>query len=361
MSLTPFQEKNKIVIAVAGSGKTTSLVRKAIESPDEKRILFLTYTNENLNNIKKTFLKEVGYVPSNVEIVGWFTFLLRDGVRPYHNSVSNGKRAMSVNFIQGSRASIRGLMTVPETNTERYYFDSERKIYTDVISKFVFKCNEATDGLVINRLEQIYSSIFIDEVQDLAGWDLDFLKLLMNSKLRTRFVGDPRQVTYSTNHAPKNRQYRDENIVKFFLELQNQGICEVQTQESCLRCNQVICDLANRVFPHLPSANSDTKMNDEEDGIIILKEDDVPSYIDKNKPIILRYNKNSNTLGYPALNYGASKGSTFERVLIFPTKGMEKFLKSGNIDDVGDKAKFYVAITRARHSVAFVIGLNGIR
>lgn len=354
MSLTPYQEKNKVIVAVAGSGKTTSLVRCAIKS-NEKRILFLTYTNENIKNIKKTFLKEIKHIPSNVEIMGWFTFLLRDGVRPYHNSVSKGKRVTSINFIQGSRASIRGLIGIPETNTERYYFDSDRKIYTDVISKFAFKCNDATNGLVIKRLEQIYSSIFIDEIQDLAGWDLDFLKLLMNSKIKTKFVGDPRQVTYSTNHASKNNQYKNEKIVNFFIELQNQGLCEVQTQEICLRCNQVICSLANKIFPDLPSANSDNKMNEKVDGILLLKKEDVSSYIDKYKPTILRYNKRSNTLGYPAINYGASKGSTFERVLIFPTEGIEKFLKTGSIDDIGDKSKFYVAVTRARHSVAFVI------
>lgn len=354
MSLTQLQEKNKVIIAVAGSGKTTSLVRQAIES-DEKRILFLTYTNENLNNIRKAFLREIGHVPANVEIVSWFTFLLRDGVRPYHNSVSNGSRAVSISFIQGSRNALPGLRFVREANTERYYFDSGRKAYTDTLSKFVCKCNEATGGLVINRLEQIYSSIYIDEIQDLAGWDLELLKLLFHSQIGIKVVGDPRQVTYSTNHAAKNNQYKNEKIVDFFLELQEGGVCEVQTQEICLRCNQVICDLANKIFPDFPLATSTNEMNERDDGIVMIKADQVPAYVEQFNPTILRYKKNSNTLGYPAINYGASKGSTFDRVLIFPTEGIERFLTSGDINDVGDKAKFYVAVTRARHSVAFVV------
>ncbi len=354
MSLTQLQEKNKVIIAVAGSGKTTSLVKQAIVSK-EKHILFLTYTNENLKNIRSIFLKEIGYIPSNVEITSWFTFLLRDGVRPYHNSVSNGKRVTSINFIQGSRSSVNSLKYIRETDTENYFFDKERKAYTDTISRFVYKCNENTRGLVFNRLEKIYSSIFIDEIQDLAGWDLEIIKLLMCSKIKTSLVGDPRQVTYSTNHAPKNKKYRDENISTFFFELQENGICEVKTQDNCLRCNKDICDFANKIYPGLPSAISDINSNKKSDGIMLITTEEVDQYIKEFNPNILRYNKKSNTLGYNAMNYGASKGSTFDRVLIFPTKGIEKFLKTGNIDDVGDKSKFYVAVTRARHSVAFVV------
>lgn len=354
MSLTQLQEKNKVIIAVAGSGKTTSLVKKAIDSV-EKRILFLTYTNENIRNIKKIFIEEVGHIPQNVEILSWFSFLLRDGVRPYHNNLSSGKRATSINFIQGSRSSIPTLKYINETNIEKYYFDSDRKVYTDTISKFICKCNNKSGGLIIRRLEKIYSSVFIDEIQDLAGWDLDIIKLLMNSNLKINLVGDPRQVTYSTNHANKNTKYRDENISVFFYELQGEGICEVIEQDQCLRCNNEICILANKIYPSLPLAKSQITSGDNDNKIIIIKPEDVDAYVKKFNPTILRYNKKSETLGYPAINYGISKGSTFDRVLIFPTKGIERFLKTGDIDDIGDKSKFYVAVTRARHSVAFVI------
>src|SRR5690606_35867429 len=115
---------------------------------------------ENLNNIKKTFIREIGHVPPNVEIISWFTFLLRDGVRPYHNSLSSGDRVVSLNFLEGSRFSVPHLKFVKLADTERYYFDSGRNIYTDVLSQFVYECNKKTQGLVISRLEQIYSSIF---------------------------------------------------------------------------------------------------------------------------------------------------------------------------------------------------------
>ena len=58
---------------------------------------------------------------------------------------------------------------------------------------------------------------------------------------------------------------------------------------------------------------------------------------------------------YPVMNLGESKGLTFERVLIYPTSKMidwifdhSKEMKSQS------KSKFYVGVTRAKHSVGIV-------
>jgi hypothetical protein len=69
----------------------------------------------------------------------------------------------------------------------------------------------------------------------------------------------------------------------------------------------------------------------------------------------MRYRIDTNTLGYPAINFGIAKGRTYDRVLIFPTANMKKYLKTKDVGDAGDIAKFYVAVTRAKYSVAFVV------
>lgn len=340
-------------MAVAGSGKTTSLVQKAIDAADEK-ILFLTYTNENLTNIKNTFVKETGYVPENVEIKSWFSFLLRDGVRPYHNYLSAGERANSINFINGSSRSMAALRYIREANTEMFYFDRSRNIYTDKIAQYVCRCNEKSDGKVISRLEEIYDTVYIDEVQDLAAWDLEILIMLFESKLKVTFVGDPRQVTYSTNQGAKNNQFRDEKIINFFTDLERRGKCEVINSVNSRRCNQAICDWANSIYPDLEASVSANTEITNHDGIFRITSAEVPDYIETHHPVILRHNIKTDTLGYPARNFGVSKGSTFDRVLIFPTAPIKQFLETGNPDHAGDKAKLYVAVTRARYSVAFV-------
>ena len=61
------------------------------------------------------------------------------------------------------------------------------------------------------------------------------------------------------------------------------------------------------------------------------------------------------TLGLPAMNIGIVKGSTFERVVIFPTRPMKQYLSDGDPSKLKAPESLYVAVTRARYSVAFVV------
>jgi DNA helicase-2/ATP-dependent DNA helicase PcrA len=59
--------------------------------------------------------------------------------------------------------------------------------------------------------------------------------------------------------------------------------------------------------------------------------------------------------GFHAMNFGESKGLSFDRVLIYPTKPIIDWL----FDDSKElaptsRSKFYVALTRARHSAGIV-------
>lgn len=55
------------------------------------------------------------------------------------------------------------------------------------------------------------------------------------------------------------------------------------------------------------------------------------------------------------MNMGESKGLTFDCVLIYPTKPILDWMKdhSKTLKDLS-QSKFYVAVTRAKHSVAIV-------
>ena len=49
---------NTFIFAAAGSGKTTTLVKKALQEPEEN-ILITTYTTENIQNIKDIFIQSM--------------------------------------------------------------------------------------------------------------------------------------------------------------------------------------------------------------------------------------------------------------------------------------------------------------
>lgn len=60
------------------------------------------------------------------------------------------------------------------------------------------------------------------------------------------------------------------------------------------------------------------------------------------------------------LNFKVSKGMTYERVLIVPTGPIAKFIASGVHLEANSASSFYVAVTRARQSVAIVMDRPGL-
>lgn len=348
MSKTP-SHKNHVVIAAAGGRKTTFIVEEGLKHKD-KKILITTYTRENLDQITAYIVERNGCVPSNITILSWFTFLLREGVWPYQNYVLGDRRVESLDFKTVRVPIVKGGKENPA-----WYLNRGNYLYKDRTSQFVCHCNDLCDGLVIWRLEKIYDLIFIDEMQDLVGWDQEFIESLMDSSIAVTLVGDPRQATYGTNHSSKNKAQKGRHMIKWIEDLVNSGQCDLEERCECFRCNQVICDFADCLYPELPKTKSKNAEETGHDGIFCVKPDQVPDYVATHNPKVLRWNVRSDTFGLPAMNIGTSKGRTFDRVLIFPTNPMKEYLKTKNVSRAGDLSKFYVAITRARYSVAFVV------
>lgn len=342
--------KNRVIIACAGSGKTTRLVDESLASRD-RRIVIITYTNNNLREIIKRFGELNSGVPSHVDVVTWFGFLLRECARPYQRSKYAEKRIESLLFV--NQQSARG---IAETNTRCHYFANGELIYSDKIAKFILQCEEKSHRSVTARLRQVYTDIFIDEFQDLAGWDLELIEMLLKSGIRITLVGDPRQHIYSTNPSSKNKQYLGVDVVKLVERWERCGLCTIEpAMNGTHRCNQAICDFANGLWPGMDAMEALTNGMYDQAGVLIVPEDMVDEYIHRLNPQLLRHNKRAKSYGCDALNFGSAKGLQFERVLIVPTAPIKRYLETGDLKHLEkSKDKLHVAVTRARHSVAFV-------
>ncbi len=352
-------DKNKLIISCAGSGKTTDIVEEALKLKD-KRVLVITYTNENLDQIKTFLIEKSGCIPANVTVQSWFSFLLQDGVRPYQNYKTEKGRVRSIYYFDVSKDKTLSekLRYIKEDN-DRHYVTSKNYLYEDKVSQFVYKCDEQSKGLVIKRLENIYDFILIDEAQDLEAWDYDLVGKLFDSSTSITLVGDPRQKILKTHRHLKNNSFE---TVFDWLNDKKSGNYILELKTESLRCNQGICDFADELFPHLPQSVSKNTCSTEHDGIFYILSDEVEVYISTYKPAILRYSKKTDTLGIHAINIGLAKGRTYNRVLIFPTKPMLEYLRTKDISKAGDKSKLYVGVTRAKYSVAFVVdGKNLIK
>lgn len=346
--------QNKLMIAAAGSGKTTYLVTKALEVSEEN-VLITTYTEENEREIRRKIIDKNGSIPQNITVQTWFSFLLQHGVRPYQGSMNSKLFGKRIGFYLSSKRSAKGC---PERNFFRYYFTQGLKIYSDKISKFIFRCNEKTGGGVISRISRIYQHIFVDEVQDLAGWDLETIKMLFRTQSKILLVGDPRQVPYLTNHSSKYEKYTNGKIKEFVETECHRLNCAIDqvTLSKTHRNNQSICDFSSKLFPRYKHAIpcdcvECRRSTTNHEGVFLVKSDDQQSYINTYSPQILKFKSSK----FPELNYGKSKGLTFKRVLIFPTAKIKKWIRNRQ-SELRDftRCKFYIAITRAKHSVGII-------
>lgn len=353
--------KNKLIIASAWSWKTTFLVEEALKEK-KWRILITTYTEANGEEIRKKIIEKNKYIPSNITVQTWFSFLLQHGVKPFQFYLYSKKinSLILVNWQSGFKNSKGQVVSFSEKkDIEKHYFTQDSKIYSDKLAKFVYRCNEKSKGKVMNRIERIYSHIFIDEVQDLAGYDLELLILLFKSSINILLVGDPRQGTYSTNLSQKYAQYRKKNIITF-LENKKTLLCVDKTLlQINYRCNQKICDLSDKLFPNFPRTISGNKIIDHHSWIFFIRKKDINRYLWEFWPMQLR---NDNRVkienDYPVMTYWSVKWLSFDRVLIYPTQPFLEWIKNNNPLADMSRAKVYVALTRARHSVAIVYDFN---
>ncbi len=342
-------EKNKLILAAAGSGKTTFLIDHALQE-HPGNTLITSYTISNCDEIKYRIINKLGSIPNNLDILPWFTFLLRHGVKPFQGTLFNEK--IKGVFLVKSQST----QFVKQSDTRNYYFNGGYQIYTDKIAKFVIECDQLSAGAVVDRISRVYDRILIDEFQDLAGYDLNLLTLLFKSEIEVVIVGDPRQGTYSTNSAQKNKNFRRINIVEYFAPEKGKNLVfDDTTLNTNYRCTNEICEFSDKFNPQLSKSQSGNLRTTGHDGLFTVPKELITQYLNEFSAMQLRYDvKVKVNENFPVINFGNSKGLQFERVLIYPTKKFFSWLKVGLPLEPITNAKFYVAFTRASQSVAVV-------
>jgi hypothetical protein len=360
---------NSVVIAAAGSGKTTYLVREALKVKDDN-VLITTYTESNEAEIKNKFFEINGHIPPNIVVMTWFTFLITHGVKPFQGGLF--EFPVKGMFLVSKRSGLRGhseqghpIFWGEGDEFVRHYFDSRHCIYSDKLSKLVVRCDLKSKGNVVDRISRVFRHIFVDEVQDLAGYDLDILAALFRSPARVLLVGDPRQVTYLTHNEARNSNYAHGGILRFLKEKLPKKVrfeIDDKSLNKSHRNSNAICSLSSKLYPDMEAitACSCGSCRDKEvdgAGIFIVRRADYNRYVEMYHPMQLRDKVTSAGVDerFPAMNFGESKGRGFDRVIILPTEPMLRWIC--NVDEQlkpHTRAKFYVALTRARHSVALV-------
>lgn len=345
-------DRKRIIIAGAGTGKTTLLKDVAIERCDERRVLYLTYTIANAGEFKAAVTGELGHLPANITIMTWFSFLLVHGVRPYPaNDFSN--RIDRILFNEGRATQRRGV----HRGDESYYCPKRGVIYRSRLSDLAALCDEQWQGEVTDRICAIYDIILVDEGQDFAGYDYEILGALMQKAYEMIVVGDPRQQTYRTGNESK---YSNVPHVFDFLRTHYGYTLDTETLSITYRCSKDVIDLANSLYPMMPQVVPCSERKPNEPGQILkVEKTNFEAWANARKQpfTVLRYSTKTKVPdGFRTMNIGDSKGLTLDDVVIFPTSDMKRWIDNKRVDFKDrTRARLYVAITRAHGDLIFVI------
>ncbi len=365
---------NTLCIAGAGSGKTHKIITESIaEIKRGGKVLVVTYTTSNQQELRSRFLAAFGQHSNRFVVKGLFSFYLEDMVRPYQQ-ILFAQRIDGIFFNErnphlkpGSTYMFPGckeLLDDKSYNPSHFLTQCKTKAHTGFLAKLATRIMKATKNAAAVRLGDIYSQVYFDEVQDLVGWDYEVLKALNKAmKSSITCVGDFRQTVYETTFGHKAPQTAAEKIAAFKA---------LGFKEEALvlnwRCIQDICTIADAVHKGAYEATESAVHDIPPElthhlGAFIVKQSDVTQYIAAYDPMVLRWNVASGTKFLPGqarcYNFGASKGLGFDRVLILPADSQMHFVLDGmtpfSEDAETAQNKMYVAITRARYSLGFIV------
>jgi DNA helicase-2/ATP-dependent DNA helicase PcrA len=345
---------NHLTLAVAGSRKTQGIVERCASLPRERSVLVLTYTQANQEELVAR-LKQCAGDHHHIEVMGWFTFLLRHFARPFLPFKFAGRRVLGFNF--------EGRPHRLATGTARF-LDSNGAAYGCELGRLAHELVQESKGALLRRLQCIYEEILIDEVQDLSAHDWEIIDVLLRSSIEIRMVGDIRQSVLATNpRSSKNKKYSYAGAIEWARKRRADGLLEISESATTWRCHPVVAKFSDSIFDpswKFPETQSKNEAVTGHDGVFLVPAKHVKEYVRQFQPQCLRHSVSSGkSFDLDYINFKVSKGMTYERVLIVPTDPIIRFIAAGTHLESNAASRFYVAVTRAKQSVAIVLDKAG--
>ena len=329
-----------IVFSVAGSGKTTLLVNRLSL---DKRFLVVTFTEDNFANLRRKIVEKFGYLPENIGLFTYFAFLHSFCYRPL---LAMSMKTKGLNWYPPPDWTSRLART-----DERYYLDPTRRVYKGRLAKLL-----ETQGAipeVVERIEKYYDVLCVDEVQDFAGHDFNFLAVLASSSLSILLVGDFYQHTFDTSRDGAINRTLHDDYEKYRVRFKAMGLgIDDDTLKKSHRCAPAVCEFIRE------QVGIDIESHGTGQHNVSLVEDSIRAeglYSD-GKMIKLFYQEHEK-YGCYSQNWGASKGDDhYVDVCVVLNDKTLKAYKTGGLKALAPttRNKFYVACSRARANLYLV-------
>ncbi|MGM9788726.1 MAG: DNA helicase UvrD [Candidatus Cryptobacteroides sp.] len=323
----------RLILAVAGSGKTTCLIR--LLNLDQ-RFLLLTYTRNNYEHLKVSVIKKFGYLPENIKILSYFQFVYSFCFNPFCG-LKNKANGITFNLPPD--------YTRYKTGTNEFYRTKGGLLYHNRIAHF---CNENYAIDIKKRLDKYYDYFLVDEVQDFGGHDFDLLLSILPDRGKSVCVGDFFQHTYDTSRDGNVNKSLYKSISTYINQWKKLGVVVDTTSLSkTRRCCAEICQFVNKMGIAIESTEEAVG------SVQFIDNQEECERIINNQSIPKLFYSEGNKYRCVGMNWGASKGiDRFLDVCVVLNKKTYDLYSKGNLQALNPTAKnkLYVACTRAhRH------------
>ncbi len=328
----------KVVFSVAGSGKTRFIINKLSL---EKRSLVVTYTDNNLNELRNRIIKKFGYFPNNIKLMSYFSFIHMFCFKPF----------------LAYKYKTKGITFSPNPNRfakktdNSYFINRDKRVYSNRIAKFI-KERGATDN-VLKRLEKYFDDLFIDEIQDIAGHDFNFLKDIVKAKINIFLVGDFYQHTFDTSRDGSVNKNLHKEYLKYKNEFKKMNLDIDETSlEKSYRCGPEVCKfISTKLCIKINSMKTDKSVV-----LKITNSDEIRKIFNDGTIIKLFLKQHYNYCCY-SKNWGESKGEDhYNHVCVVLNKGTMDYYKKDILHKLNPQTrnKLYVACTRAKENLFLI-------
>ena len=328
----------KIVLSVAGSGKTTLVVDKLDLS---KRYIVLTYTNANFDNLSNKIRNKFnGKIPYNIFVYKFDYFIFNVLFKAIYSD--NYPEIKGIDFDSTKINRFVG-------KDSPKYWHSGKLIYSARISYRLL----LDKNVIIQRIQKITDCIIIDEFQDIGSRDFDLVMSFVDANVDLLYVGDFYQHTYQTSADNNYRKSLFNDYREYIKILTNCGFnIDTGSLKNSYRCSKSVCEfVSHNLGINIRSNRIDETMIKE-----ITSKDEIKTIWNDDNIVKLHYQNASDYSGNHR-NWGDVKGEDdFNDVCIILNKTSFKAFKENKLKEIAPqtKARLYVAITRARGSVYFI-------
>ena len=329
----------KLVLAVAGSGKTTEIINRI--NINDKAII-VTYTDNNYKSIKDRIIRKFNDIPPNIRIYTYFTFLYKFCFAPI-------KKNLDTKGIEYNQVKNRYL----SSNNISYYMNlNSKKMYHSRLAKL---CNEKLIKDIHNRLEKYFDNIYIDEIQDFSGHDFNFLLSMIKCNCNIFLVGDFFQHTYDTSrdgNVNKNLYSNYNTYINMFRKTIPNLLIDSAGFMKSKRCSKEVCSfikdyLGINIKSFFENSSQVKEIQDKAEIEKIINSDNITKLFYQNSK---KYNINN------ADNWGNSKGSTYENVCVVLNEKTYKLYLENKLLKLPTitRNKLYVACSRPTNNLYFL-------